>query len=116
MDGTKLYNEDNRLPEVFMAELNLIFMRLSKNDLLERCLKGLTQNQNEAIDGLLWSKCPKTKFCGARRVRIAESETVAFFNTGTGSKAVNLELCGVTPGAQTMRAHRKQDDVKLYLI
>ena len=66
-EGTKLYNEDNRLPEVFMAELDPIFQRLSKDDLLNRCLKGITQNQNEAANGILWSKCPKTKFCGARR-------------------------------------------------
>ena len=70
-DGTELYNEDNRLPEVFMAELHPIFQRLSKDDLLNRCLNGKTQNQNEAANGILWSKCPKTKFCGARRVRIA---------------------------------------------
>ena len=112
-DHTSLYNEDNRLPVVFMAELDPIFARLSQDKLLIRCLKGITQNQNEAANGLLWSKCPKTKFCGARRVRIAACETIAAFNTGAASKAVVLDLCGVTPGAQTMSALRKQDDVRM---
>ena len=90
-DGTKLYNEDNCLPEVFMAELDPIFQsRLSKNDLLNRCLKGITQNQNEAANGILWSKCSKTKFCGARRVGIAACATIAAFNTGAASQAVTL--------------------------
>ena len=99
-EGTKLY-EDNRLPEAFMAELDPIFQRLSKDDLLDRCLKGITQNQNEAANGILWSKCPKTKFCGARRVRIAACATIAAFNTGAASQAVTLQLCEVTPGIQT---------------
>ena len=90
-----------------------IFTRLSKDDLLNRCLKGMTQNQNEAANGMLWSKCPKTKFCGARRVRIAACETILVFNTGAASKAVVMNLCGVTPGVQTMRARRKQDRVRI---
>ena len=112
-DHANLYNEDARLSVVFMAELDPIFTRLSKDDLLIRCLKGITQNQNEAANGVLWSKCPKTKFCGARRVRIAACETIAAFNTGAASKAVALDLCGVTPGAQTMKALRKQDYVRI---
>jgi hypothetical protein len=63
-NDTSTYNEDNRLPDLFMKELEPIFSRLSKGDLLNRCLKGMTQNQNEAANGMLWSRCPKTKFCG----------------------------------------------------
>ena len=112
-DGTKLYNEDNRLPEVFMKELDPLFTRLSNDDLLRRCLKGITQNQNEAANGVLWSKCRKTKFCGARRVRTAACGTIAVFNTGAASKAVIMNLCGITPGVHTVKALRKQDDTRL---
>ena len=112
-DGTSTYSKDNRLPEVFMEEVEPIFSRLSKDDLLNRCLKGMTQNQNETANGMLWSRCPKTKFCGARRVRIAACETVTLFNTGTGSKAVVMELCGLAPGLNTMRALRLQDSKRI---
>ena len=91
-DKTQLYSEDNRLPEVFMKELQPTFTRLSNDGLLNRCLQGMTQNQNEAANGMLWSRCPKTRFCGARHVRIAVCETVAVFNTGSGSKAVIMNL------------------------
>lgn len=47
------------------------------------------------------------------RSRIAASETTAAFNKGATSKAVVLDLCGVTPGAQTMSALRKQDHVRI---
>ena len=106
-----LYNEDNRLPDVFMKELDIIFTRLSKDDLLNRFLKGMTQNQNVA--GMLWSRCSKTKFCGARRVRMAVCETNGIFNTGAGSLAEIMDMCGITPGANTIIALRKQDNKRI---
>ena len=96
-----------------MEELAPIFARLSKDNLLSRCLKGITQNQNEAINGMLWSKCPKTKFCGARNVTIAVCETIALFNTGAASKAKVMDIFGITPGTNTMKALRLQDQSRI---
>ena len=61
-DRSSLYNEDNPLPVVFMAELDPIFARLSQDNLRIRCLKGITQSQNEAANGLLLSKCQKSPY------------------------------------------------------
>ena len=100
-----------------MDELDPIFTRLSKDDLLNRCLKGITQNQNEAANGILWSKCPKTKFCGVRRVcvPIAACETITLFNTGAASKAVTLDLCGVTPGV-SLRVFEYRNNIFVGLV
>ena len=115
-NGTSLYKEDNRLPEVFEKELDPIFKRLSNNELLTRCLKGLTQNQNEAINGILWSKCPKTRFCGSRKVRIAVCETVAEFNSGAASEAVLMRMCDISePGENSMRAFRSKDNLRIQI-
>ena len=113
LEKTKTYKEDNRLPDVFMKELDPVFTRLSKDELLSRCLKGMTQNQNKAANGMLWSRCPKIKFCGARRVRIAVCETIGLFNTGAGSLAEVMGMCGITPGANTMKALRQQDKKRI---
>ena len=59
---TNLYNEDYRLSVVFMAELDPICTRLSKDDLLNRGLKGITQNQNEAANGYWGQNIPKQGF------------------------------------------------------
>ena len=41
-------------------------------------------------------------------------ETVAVFNTGSGSKAVVMKLCGISrSGIQTMRALRAQDQDRI---
>ena len=86
-----------------MAELEPIFKRLSDNELFNRCLLGLTQNQNECINGLLWSRVPKSAFCGKRRIEIAVCETVLILlvfvaNTGTASKGLLMEKLGISPG------------------
>ena len=92
-----------------MEELDPIFTRLSKDDLRSRCLKGMTRNQNEAVNGQLLSKCSKIRFCGARKVCIAVCKTIMVFHTGAASTAVTMELCQITPGVNTMKAFRQQD-------
>ena len=41
------YDNSTRLPVPFFNELEPIFYRLTKDELLDRCLMGLTQNQSE---------------------------------------------------------------------
>ena len=36
-----------------------IFTDLSNDVLLQKCLHGTTQNNNEALHGLIWKKVPK---------------------------------------------------------
>ena len=65
----------------FFHELSPTFKRLGKNELLERCLRVKTQNQNESVNGQLWSCVPKPVFTGKRRVTLAVYETVCIANT-----------------------------------
>ena len=58
---------------------------------------------------MLWSRRSKTKFCGARHVRISVCETIGLFNTGAESLAKIMGMCGVTLGANTMKELRQQD-------
>ena len=108
-NNTATYNDDKRLPHVFLHELKPIFTRLSKDDLLGRCLQGLTQNQNESVNGQVWS----SRYCGKRRVVIAVCETVGVFNTGAASKATLMQSCGVTPGRNMLKALRKVDHERI---
>ena len=52
-NGTNFYTQDNCLPPIFRKELKPLFTRLSSDELLKRCLKGVTQNQNEALNSIL---------------------------------------------------------------
>eukprot|EP00794_Sanderia_malayensis_P019336 gene19336-21256_t len=111
--GSSNYKNIHRLPHVFMAQLQPIFQRLSDSELLRRCLLGLTQNQNESLNGRLWSLIPKTTFCGKRRVVICACETICVSNTGAASNYMLLEKLGIEPGENTLRSLRQEDNARV---
>jgi len=112
-DKIEIDEEGRELPSVFMPELKPIFDRLSEENLLKRCLKGLTQNQNESINSILWAKISKVRFCGKRRIVIATCETFCTANTGAASKASILQRLGIEPGRNTVSLLRKEDWARL---
>lgn len=101
------------MPSAFQAELKPIFVCLSEDKLLERCLLGLTQNQNEAVNGVLQSNCSKTIFCGKQKVKIALCETICVFNSGVANKVVVLKRIGIALGDNMLHALKKQDDQRV---
>ena len=107
------YHENNRLPSIFIKELKPIFEALTEGELLDRCLKGLTQNQNEALNGVLWSRCPKTRFVGRKRVILAVCEAINQFNSGAGNKVQILEEIGLPISAQAMFGFQKEDESRV---
>ena len=112
-DKTTLYDESKRLPSAFKNELEPIFIRLSQTDLLERCLLGVTQNQNESLHSILWGQCAKTVFCGKRKLEIAACKTVCLFNAGATSIAKLMKNCNIIPGRNAMTAFSKRDAHRL---
>ena len=101
------------MPNVFLTELGPIFSRLSQSELLSRCLLGLTQNQNESLNGLLWARLSKTAFCGRRKVKIGVCETVCVANTGAASKAVIMEKAGIDIGSNMLKGLRYEDKMRI---
>ena len=57
--GRSLYKPGPGLPDNVIKLVKPIYERLSKDDLLERCLDGKTQNQNESLNGMIWNRLPK---------------------------------------------------------
>ena len=108
-EGTTSYDDKKRLPSVFQEELKPLFQRLSSDELLQRCLKGLTQNQNESFNSTIWSICPKTIFCGKRKVSTAMSRAVGIFNVGASSKAATMKMCGISPGSNAIKVFKNYD-------
>lgn len=108
------YDDDKRLPSAFYDELKPIFHRLSADGLLDRCMLGLTQNQNEAINGILWSKCPKRKFCGRQKLLLAVAETVCEFNTGVASLEEILNESNIKSTSNSLSILRAMDSNRLH--
>ena len=61
---TKLYKHGPGLPLEVIAKLKPEYVRLSIDILLEKCLHGKTQNQNESINGMIWQRVPKEVYVG----------------------------------------------------
>ena len=58
--GKSTYKDDDCLPEVFLELLRPTFMTLSDTKLLERCIRGTTQNPNESINSMVCVRWPLT--------------------------------------------------------
>ncbi|GFW26195.1 uncharacterized protein TNCV_3396911 [Trichonephila clavipes] len=84
--------------ESFLPHILSIYQRLASNELLERCINCGTQNANESLHNMIWSKCPKEIFVCKNRVKNAVLEAICEFNKGTLStvretqKALNIPL------------------------
>ena len=101
--GGNKYTHHDPLPEAVWKEIKPIYIRLSERSLLEKCLRGSTQNRNECFNGLIWQMCPKTTFASASTVNTATALAVAHFNDGAGSVGSLLEQMGLPIGQHTAR-------------
>ena len=63
-------------------EMVPIYDRLSDPNLLKRMEQGKTQNANESLHNVIWSRCPKTVFVGYHKLHGAVASAIAAFNEG----------------------------------
>ena len=112
--GTNTYKSDNCLSANFLSKLKPTFDDLSSTDLLSRCLDGYTQNTNESLHGMIWSRCPKTKSFGMQQVQFAVSSAVCEFNSGAKFHTSLLELMDVPPGTYTTLYCAELDKQRVY--
>ena len=71
-----------KLPQDLGPFIKPVFTALSKQELLEKCVLGVTQNQNESFNNIVWSRCPKTGFGSVVSVDIAVNLAAITFNHG----------------------------------
>ncbi|GFX99647.1 uncharacterized protein TNCV_3053041 [Trichonephila clavipes] len=69
--------------EEYLPKILPIYQRLASSELLSRCVRGLTQNSNEALHSMIWNRCPKENSASRSRVLIAVSSAISEFNVGT---------------------------------
>ncbi|GFT74101.1 uncharacterized protein TNCV_3708161 [Trichonephila clavipes] len=64
----------------YLTKIVPIYQRLASDSLLKGCARCLTQNSNESLHSVIWSKCSKETSAKSRRVNIAVSEAVSEYN------------------------------------
>ena len=80
-----------------------IFERLSSKELLDSCQKRLTQNQNESLNNVVWSRCPKRVFCSEARFKTSVWEAIVQFNEGSKSRYYLFKTMNITPGDDAVK-------------
>ncbi|XP_078352971.1 uncharacterized protein LOC144637766 [Oculina patagonica] len=66
-------------------------------EVIKMCLEGATQNQNESLNSVVWSLCPKESFAGLTTVETACAMAVSRFNDGSHTSVYIITNCGLNP-------------------
>ena len=102
-----------KIPADLAEHVKPVFSRLSSRELLEKCLLGATQNQNESFNSTIWNRCPKTEFASPGTVNIAVKRATITFNDGMVGLQPLLQSIGGYVSSSTVAFLRDQDAIRL---
>ena len=77
-----------------------IFRDLSNDRLLSKCLHNFTQNQNEALNSIIWKKCPKNIFVKRDIIEMGVCSALINYNDGTQGICNVAKNAGLSIGVQ----------------
>ncbi|GFY10150.1 transposable element Tcb1 transposase [Trichonephila clavipes] len=90
-----------------------IFRDLSHPDLLQKMFAWKTQNPNESLHNVVWSRVPKATFVQIETLSLGVYDAVCSFNDGNVSKLKMLQKMGVEPGKFSVSAMKLLDRERL---
>lgn len=85
------------------------FKALSNPDLLSKCLKGKTQNPNESLNNVIWSRVPKRTFVSLDPLNFGVFNAVLSYNDGYLSNIKIMERLGLVAGSHMVRTTKRLD-------
>ncbi|XP_036148055.1 uncharacterized protein LOC118647367 [Monomorium pharaonis] len=88
----------NALPKDVLDAIEPIYKDLSKQELLERCVGGFNQNNNESYNQLIWKISPKIIPSGLKPIELAAYTSACIFNEGSKTLLQMFEAMGVHSG------------------
>ena len=85
------------LDSTVAKEMITNYERLSDPNLLKHMMRGKTQNANESLHNLIWSRCPKTIFMGKHKLHGAVATAISSFNEGAIHMSQVLKKLAMEP-------------------
>lgn len=114
LPGLHKKNVRTPLNKICFDKILPLYERLTEESLLTRCARCLTQNANESLHSVIWSRCPKEVFVSKARVQVAAAVGVCEYNLGTKRTVVELlKNLGLSPGHTTLDIANKIDERRL---
>ncbi|GFV58637.1 uncharacterized protein TNCV_53851 [Trichonephila clavipes] len=86
---------------------------LANPELLKKCLHGGTQNPNESVNNVIWSRVPKKTFVQLEVLSLGTYDAVSSFNMGNVLKLEILSKMCIEPGDYTVQAMECLDKQRL---
>ena len=114
-NGTTNYKPRPGLPISIVLKLRPIFEELSNEDLLKKCLHGMTQNQNESFNAMIWSRIPKSTYVSFSQLQLGVYDTVANFNIGRKASILIFKKLNMIPGKYCLEGYRKINKVIIHI-
>ena len=111
--GTTTYKPVPGFPISIVLKLRPIFEELTNEDLLRKCLHGMTQNQNESFNALIWACIPKPTYVLFSQLQLGVYETVSNFNIGRKASILIFEKLNMVPGKCCLKGCRKINEKRL---
>lgn len=107
------HNKHLHLPYDIMKAIEPIFKDLSEKTLLEKCIKGKTQNPNESLNNVIWSKISKKTFVSLETLKFGVYQAVSSFNDGHMGILKTFEKMHLEPGKNCVEAMKKADQKRI---
>lgn len=85
------------------------YQRLTDNKLLERCLRGQSQNANESLHSCIWRRCDKSRSASKRIIDAAVADGVSEYNFGNITVLGGMMQSKLSPGRKSMLIARRRD-------
>ena len=112
-NDTSDHQHDHPIPEAVVDVIYPTFEALSDESLLSRCLHGGTQNQNEAINAMIWQRATKETHSSLPTVELATFLALCHFNDGAKAITCVLKELSIEPGSHRRNACAKLDHHRL---
>ena len=109
----KAFSHKAPLPEAVAEVIKPVFTALADKALLARCMKGLTQNTNEALHATMWNIAPKHLFNQPQVMFFAAAMATGIFNDGHVFLANVIQRLGYDIGPHTLAAMESADKERI---
>ena len=107
------YKSSVNLPVAIHKVILPIFQNLCNDELLSRCLDGTTQNPNEAVNQIVWKKCPKDTFISKMILEIGAASAVINFNDGMSGFEKLFRRLNLSFGVNTKKGAIEKDEQRI---
>lgn len=107
------FNHETPLHKDVADAIKPIYNNLSSRELLERCLGGGTQNNNESYNSTVWRLAPKHLHCGSKTIEIAAHLATGIFNEGFSAILKTMTTIGIVIGHQAKIYAEARDERRL---